>query len=112
MPYGLAVGYDARASDVGVVQTERWNAIPEDYNLLGSPDLVVQVKSPSDRDRKMEQDAIVHITHGATAVWLVKLHQREIVMVTASARTVYEPGQQIELPGIFSASIPVDEIFT
>jgi|ERR1051326_837268 Uma2 family endonuclease len=88
MPYGLTPGYDARAADVGATLRERWDAVPGEGFLIGSPELVVQFKSRSNRDRKMEEDAIVHITHGATAVLLVKPGRREIVMVTALTRTV------------------------
>jgi len=33
----------------------------------------------------MEEDAVLHITDGAAAVWLVKPERREIVGVTASS---------------------------
>jgi len=111
MPYGLTPGYDARAADIGVASRERWDAIPDDGYLIGSPDLVVQVKSRSNRDRKLDEDAIVHITHGASAVLLVKPERREIVMVTASSRTVYGRGERIELPAPLSTAIAVDDIF-
>lgn len=111
MPYGLTPGYDARAADVGVVLRKKWDAIPDDDYLIGSPDLVVQVKSRSNRDRKMEEDAIVHITHGASAVLLVKPLRHEIVMVTASSRRVYGPGERIELPAPLSRVIAINDIF-
>jgi len=111
MPYGLTPGYDARAADVGVALRKRWDAIPDDGYLIGSPDLVVQVKSRSNRDRKMEEDALVHITHGASAVLLVKPERREIIMVTASSRTVYGRGERIELPAPLSTAIAVNDIF-
>jgi Uma2 family endonuclease len=111
MPYGLAAGYDARAADVGVALRTSWDAIPEDDYLIGSPSLVVQLKSRSNRDRKMEEDAILHITHGAAAVWIVKPDQREIIAITASSRTVYGLGQRIELPAPLSVAIAIDEIF-
>jgi Uma2 family endonuclease len=111
MPYGLTPGYDVRAADVGVCARSNWDAVPGEGYLIGSPDLVVQVKSRSNRDRKMEEDAIAHITHGASAVWLVKPARREIIVVTASSRTVYGRGQQIALPFPPSAMIAVDEIF-
>ena len=109
LPYGLAPGYDARAADVGVVQRSRWDT-PDDF-LIGSPILVVQVKSRSNRDRQMEEDAIVHITHGAAAVLMVKQERREIVMVTASSRTVYGPGERIDIPAPLGISIAFDDIF-
>ena len=75
--------------------------------LIGSPDIVVHVKS---RERQVKEDAVLHITHGASAVWLVKPERREIVVVTASSRRVYEPGETIPLFG--SASVRVDDIFS
>ena len=112
MPYGLTAGYDARAADVGVASYQDWDKVPEDGYLIGSPYLIVQIKSRSNRDRKMEQDAIDHITHGASAVWLIKPERREIVVVTASSRTVYGLGEQIELPAPLSATVSVSEIFS
>src|SRR5271165_862178 len=111
LPYGLTHGYDARAADVGVVSRTVWNAVPDEGFLIGSPELVVSIKSRSNRDRKMEEDAIIHITHGATAVLLVKPDRREIISVTATARTVHGAGASIALPAPLSITIAVDDIF-
>jgi len=91
------------------VLRKRWDADPEADAMIGSPDIVIQVKSRSNRDRKMEEDALLHITHGASAVWLVKLERREVIVITAASRQVYALGQSIPLPG--SASVDVSEIF-
>jgi Uma2 family endonuclease len=111
MPYGLTPGFDVRAADVGVTARKKWDAVSDDDYLIGSPDLVIQIKSRSNRDDKMEQDAVVHITHGASAVWLVKSERREIIVVTASSRTVYGPDEKIKLPAPLSATIALHEIF-
>jgi Uma2 family endonuclease len=111
IPYGLTAGYDARAADVGVVPVNAFDTIPDDGFLIGSPVLIVHIKSRSDRDRKMEEDAVAHITHGASAVWLVKPERREIIVVTATSRTVYGASDRIQLPAPFSTEIAVDEIF-
>jgi hypothetical protein len=105
MPYGLVRGNDVRGADVGVVLREAWDATTGDV-FIGSPDIVVQVK----RDRKMEEDAMLHVAHGASAVWLVKPDRKEVVVITAAARQVYGVGQAIPLPG--SASIDVSDIFS
>ena len=76
-PTGSTPTYDARATDVGVVLREVSETIPRRRNLIGSPVLVVEVKSPSNRDRKMEQDAILHLTHGACAVLIVREENRQ-----------------------------------
>ena len=68
--------YDVRAADVGVASLRRWKEAPDCGYLAGSPELAVHIESRSNRDRKMEKDAIVHITHGATGVLLVKPERR------------------------------------
>jgi Uma2 family endonuclease len=110
MPYGLSADYDVRAADIGATRRKVWDAVPEDAYLIGSPDLVVQVKSRSNRDRRMEADAVTHITHGAAAVLIVKPERREIVLVTAAARTVHGPGDRIGLPAPLSISQSADEL--
>jgi Uma2 family endonuclease len=112
MPYGLTPGYDARAADVGVTLRKTWDTVPEEGYLIGSPVLVVEIKSRSNRDRSMEQDAIAHITHGASAVWLVKPEQREIIVLTAASRRVYELAEQIELTAPLSGTIALGEVFS
>jgi Uma2 family endonuclease len=109
MPYGLTPGYDVRAADVGVVQRTTWEAYRKNDYMIRSPDILIQVKSRSNRDRKMEEDAVLHITHGASAVWLVKHERQEVVVITASSREVYKLGQAIPLPG--SATIDAADIF-
>jgi Uma2 family endonuclease len=111
LPYGLSADYDVRAADIGVVRRKVWDAIPDDGYLIGSPELVVQVKSRSNRDRRMEADAVVHITHGASAVLLIKPERREVVLVTAASRTVYGSGEMIVLPAPLSISVSTDEMF-
>jgi hypothetical protein len=101
LPYGLVPNDDFRAADVGAVPLTRWDASQAADVMIGTPDIVVQVGR--------EVDAVLHITHGASAVWLVKPEQREVVVITATSRQVYRPGQAIPLPG--SASLDVADIF-
>ncbi len=110
VPYGLSPGYDYRRADVAVVLKKTWEADPNEDCLVGSPEIVIQVKSRSNRDRKMEEDALLHITHRASAVWLVKPERQEVIVITASARQVYAPGQAIPLPG--TATLAVNDIFS
>jgi len=101
LPYGLTAGNDFRAADVGAVPLTRWNANQAADVTVGAPDVVVQVNR--------ESDVELHVTHGASAVWLVKPEQREVVVITATSRQVYRPGEAIPLPG--SASLDVSDIF-
>ena len=58
----------------------------------------------------MEEDAVFPITHGASAVWLVKPEWRGH-RGNGTARTVYGAGDSIELLAPFSIEIALDEIF-
>src|ERR1700694_479668 len=53
MAYNLVEGYDARAADVGVVSLERFDKVPPEGYLTVSPELVVFVKSRSNRDAQI-----------------------------------------------------------
>src|SRR4051812_21154136 len=46
-PYRPLAEFDLRAADVAAVSHERWAAIDPDDNLRGAPELVIEVKSPS-----------------------------------------------------------------
>lgn len=102
MPYGLTADYDARAAEVGVCSRARWDTVSGEDFLIGSPDLVVQID--------LERDAIAHLTHGATAVWIVKPEQQEVVVVTAQERKAYRHGEELDVLG--QARIPTDVIFS
>ncbi|MBL8213286.1 MAG: hypothetical protein JNK87_21390 [Bryobacterales bacterium] len=102
LPYGLTANFDARAADVGVCSIARWDTVPGDEFLIGSPELVVQIG--------MERDALAHITHGATAVWIIKPERQEVVVITAEARKVYTGHEELDVLG--EARLPVETIFT
>ena len=101
MPYGLSPDNDVRGADVGVVLLNAWNSYPDADCFIGSPAIVVQIE--------IEEEAPLHLTHGAQAVWLVKPERHEIIVITASSRQSYGHGQTIPLPG--KASLEVNAIF-
>jgi len=110
MPYGLTRSYDTRAADVAVCSQARWQAVAGDDFLIGSPELVIQIKSPSNRDRQMEREALAHLTHGASAVWIVKPDQDEVVVLTAASRQVLRRGEELDVLG--ESRLAVDSILT
>lgn len=111
IPYNLVEGYDARAADVGVVTMARFEKVPDDGWLIGSPELVVFVKSRSNSDKQVEKNAIECLTHGAEAVWSVKRNPEITYVYTASGKKEYRPGQSIPLPSSMSGRIKVRDIF-
>src|SRR4051812_26241480 len=55
-------------TDACAIRTERWQATPEDEFLRGAPELVVQIKSPSNTGRKLRKKEILYLDHGAEQV--------------------------------------------
>jgi Uma2 family endonuclease len=49
--------YDLRGADVAFVMRERWESTDDDDNLRGSPDIVIEVLSPSNTKRETQQKA-------------------------------------------------------
>ena len=111
MAYNLVEGFDARAADVAVVSRERYDKVPGDGYLTVSPELVVFVKSRSNRDTQIEKDAIECLTHGAEAAWYVKYNPDVVYVYTATGKKEYRPGQSIPLPPSMSGRIKVRDIF-
>ena len=46
-PFRALSEYDLRGADVSYVSQQRWDATDDDDNLRGSPELVIEVLSPS-----------------------------------------------------------------
>jgi Uma2 family endonuclease len=111
MAYNLVEGYDARAADVAVVSRERYDKVPGEGYLTVSPELVVFIKSRSNRDTQIEKDAIECLTHGAEAAWYVKYNPDVVYVYTAAGKKEYRPGQSIPLPASMSGRIKVRDIF-
>jgi len=104
--------FELRAADVAVISQARADAIDDEDNLHGTPDLVIEIKSPSNRRGKLSTLAAKCLNSGAREFWVVDMDKRS---VTATRRdgttTVYGPGQSIPLAAFGCDPIPVDEIF-
>ncbi|HZO30295.1 MAG TPA: Uma2 family endonuclease [Chloroflexota bacterium] len=82
-----------RAPDVAFLSTRRLAEARDitDY-FPGSPDLVVEVVSPSDRLTEVARKVAEWLEHGARLVFVVNPRQRNVA--------VYRPGQPIRVLGI------------
>lgn len=97
-------------ADVAFVSRSRWDATPSDAYLSGSPELVIEVLSPSNSNAEMRDKRKICLENGAREFWVVDLNLREVEVSTPDGRSVtYKPGQQIPL--FFDGTLAVDEIF-
>lgn len=104
--------YELRVADVAYVAPERWkNADPED-NLHGSPNLVIEVLSPSNSAAEIYEKEKLCLENGATEFWVVDPDRRQVKVSTPDGRTLtWQSGQHIPLPLFGDASLPVDALF-
>jgi Uma2 family endonuclease len=110
LPFRAVPQYDLRAADVGVIAKSRWDAVGRG-DLHGSPEIVIEILSPSNRTGEIRERASLFLTTG-TQQFCVVDETRKIVRVTGldSKTTAYRTGQEVPFP-LLGASLKVDEIF-
>ena len=111
MPFRALPEYDVRGADVALVSRERWNAGDEDGYLLGSPELVIEVLSPSNTKAEMREKAALYLSTGCVEFWVVDPKRRTVSITRRDGQNVsFGSGAQIHLD-LLGADIAVDEIF-
>jgi Uma2 family endonuclease len=99
MPFRAVAQFDLRAADVAFVSQERWNAIDPDDNLRGAPELVIEVKSPSNTWAELRERASLCLANGCHDFWIVDEKTRTITAIDRAGRaTKYSEGDSIPLP--------------
>lgn len=94
------------APDLAAVSAERWNeAEDSDGWLEGSPELVIEVSSPS--NRKLQNKAVLYLEHGAEQVWIVYRATQTVTVMTAGTMREARMGESLEFHGV---RILVDDI--
>jgi Uma2 family endonuclease len=103
--------YDLRGADVAYVSQQRWDATDDDDNLHGSPELVIEVLSPSNTRAEIREKAVLFPSSGTQEFWVVD-PKRESVSVTrrGGVPTVCHKGDRIPL-SMFDSYLDVSEIF-
>jgi Uma2 family endonuclease len=109
VPFRALPEYDVRAADVAFVSQERWNTDADD--LHGSPELVIEVLSPSNTRAEMREKASLCLSSGAEEFWVVHPKRRTVtVMHRDGGALVYAMGQRIPLT-LFGGGLAVDDVF-
>lgn len=102
--------YELRIADVAFVSRERWDSTDDDDNLHGSPDLVIEVLSPSNTPAEMREKAVFFLSTGAEEFWMVDPKQRNVTVMRQQGAMTYEMGNSIPL-ALFGGALEVKEIF-
>ena len=99
--------HECWAADVAFVSRERWDNIAD--WLMGVPELVVEIISPSNSLPKLMDKGRLCLENGSREFWIVNLLRRTVTVLTQRAETVYTAGQRIPL--FFDGEVGVDQIF-
>lgn len=111
LPFRALREYDLRAADIAFVSQARWDATDEDDNLHGSPELVIEVLSPSNTKSEIRDKAALCLSTGAAEFWVVDPKRKSITVTLGSGETgVYEVGDQIPIQ-LFDAELKVADVF-
>jgi Uma2 family endonuclease len=112
LPYRAVPEYDLRAADLAAVSHDRFNAVDPNDNLRGAPDLVIEVKSPSNTRKKLGETVSLCLATGAREVWIVEPDQKSVAVYRRDHPiAIYGPGQSVPLTAFDSDALPVDDIF-
>ena len=103
--------YDLRGADVGYVSQSRWDETDDDDNLRGSPEIVIEVLSPSNTKAEMQEKAALCLSTGALEFWVVDPKHKTVSVTTTSGPTeVYRTGDRFPL-ALFNDELEVASIF-
>jgi Uma2 family endonuclease len=102
--------YEYRVADVAFVSKVRWDAIPLDGNLMGAPEIVAEVLSPSNSAAEMPEKERLCLENGCREFWVIDPKRRTVRVSTPDGRSkTYRTGQQIPL--LFGGELSLDAIF-
>ncbi len=99
--------------DVFVISRKRWLENPSALHPVGSPELAIEVFSPSNRNRKFQRKLELYLQTGSLAVWVVYPKTRTVRVHDATGTRDFTSTEQLQLPApLPSAAIAVTDIFT
>jgi Uma2 family endonuclease len=107
--FGCILGeHSLPGPDLAAVSRKRWQGLPADEYLTGSPELVVEVFSPANRRGLMARKAALYLEYGAQSVWIVYPARRTLVVHDSGGETEFRKGELVEFSGV---AISIDRIF-
>jgi Uma2 family endonuclease len=94
------------------VSTGRWKDIDPGGNMRGAPELVIEVKSPSNPAAPLRELVALCLANGALECWVVDGQRSVTVVRGEGAAEVYGAGRAVPLAAFGAGEIAVDEIFS
>lgn len=111
-PYRPVPEFELRAADVAAISLRRWDTIDPDDNLRGAPELVIEVKSPSNTPQQLQNLVALCLANGALECWIVDPEKQSVSVVRSEgAAILYAGGNAIPLAAFGGGELAVNEIF-
>ena len=104
-----APGHEAWQADVGFVREDRRAGIT-DY-LMGAPDLVIEVLSPSNTVDEINDKMDICLANGCLSFWVVDPERRLVSVTEGDVTKQYWASASIPLPEPLEGTIPVAAVF-
>lgn len=112
IPFRAVPQFDLRVADVAYVSRERWDAIDPESNLRGAPELVIEVKSPSNTWAELRERASLCLANGCRDFWIVDDQTRTITTIGPDGKAVqHAESDSIPLSLFGGEALRVAEIF-
>jgi Uma2 family endonuclease len=113
VPYRPFPEFDLRVADLAAVSRARWEAVDPDDNLYGTPELVIEVKSPSNTERQLRELVSICLNKDTLEVWIVDTGRKTVTVVRRDgAPVVFISGDSLSLAAFGGGEVPVNEIFS
>lgn len=103
--------YEVWVGDVGCVSRERVDATGVDEYLMGAPELVVEVLSPSNTVDEINDKMSVCMANGCRSFWTVDAKRKRVSVTEGDVTRHYGLPDSI-FCSLFQAEVRVDEIFS
>jgi len=110
MAFRPAAEHEVWQADVGCVSQERDDATGDDESLMGSPELVVEVLSPSNTTDEINEKMAICLENGCVSFWVVDLKRKRVSVTEGDTTKHYGPTAAISC-SVFAGQIQVQEIF-
>ncbi len=112
IPFRPLAEHEFYKADVAYVSEARWRESGSKGDLLGSPELVIEVLSPSNTSSEMNDRKTLCLDTGCREFWVIDPWNIQVDVSTPDGQTVtYRRSQSIPLPLFGGATLAVDEIF-
>ena len=100
--------------DIWVIEQQEWRKARENKTYpTGSPILAIEVISPSNMKRRVEQKTYLYLDGGSSQVWCVNPAKHEVIVHAALGASTYHEaaGLAIPLPLPLSGEILLSDLF-